>query len=182
MSTENNTSPEPTTTQEDGVQMSEPTPNVADKVSEPTVPNTADQKNNGNQPPALDLNIEDEDEKEIPNPNIVLLRSAYEKLMDVVSDREYTPENILVLITKAVQIVQKMKRGKEFLTGPEKKAIVMSLIKKWVKYTPYLSDSQRQYIQEVFIPTMLSGIVDSLCEINIHKMVEKCGVFKCLCS
>lgn len=175
-----NQTPEQTSTQVTDEAPEQTSTRVIDQAS--TSNDSTSEEANRVNPPALDLNVEDEDEKEIPNPNIALLRSAYEKLMDVVSDHEYTPDNILVLITKAVQIVQKLKRGKEFLTGPEKKAIVMGLIKKWVKYTPYLSDSQRQYIQEVFIPTMLSGIVDSLCEINVHKMIEKCGVFKCLCN
>lgn len=113
-------------------------------------------------------------EASIPNPNIALYELAYEKFKQIADTKKANVGSILIIVAVAVQVVQNMKRGNvENLTGAEKKAIVINMIKKWINETNSLAEDDKVYLINVFIPYSLDGAIDSLCQLNINKLIQK---------
>lgn len=121
---------------------------------------------------------------DIPNPNTIIYKLAYARLKKIASGQKITATSITILVASAMQIVQDTKRnGIDPLTGEEKKAIVTKMIHQWVDESEGLTLEDKQYLNYVFIPTMLGGIIDSFCSLNINgitkKSLNKCFVFCC---
>ena len=75
-----------------------------------------------------------------------------------------------------MQIVQTTKRGNQFLTNEEKKAIVINVVRKVVREVD-MDEEVRTYLADVFIPVLLPGVIDSLCNLDVHDV----GVALCPC-
>jgi hypothetical protein len=112
----------------------------------------------------------------LKNPNEILVEKLFTILADRVKKVPLTTTNIVELIGITIQLVEKLKRGKEFLPNNEKKSIVLNLIRRIVKETP-MDEELRVYFDSVFIPLMLSRIIDSLCSLDINQV--KRSLFSC---
>jgi hypothetical protein len=110
----------------------------------------------------------------LPNPNIRMYELAYEKFKRIAATRGHDLGAMLVLVGIALQIVQKMKRGKDFLENHEKKAIVTKMIKAWINESPNFTEKDKEYLVQVWVPTMLGPAIDSLCELDVNKTTAKC--------
>ena len=114
---------------------------------------------------SADVSVDDA----LKNPNQALVDRLFTLLAERVNKVPLTHTNIVELVGITIQLVQKLKRGKEFLTNEEKKSIAMHLIRRVVKETP-MDDELRVYLDSVFIPLMLSGVIDSLCSLDVHEV------------
>lgn len=110
------------------------------------------------------------------NPNQILAEKLFSLLSDRVKKVPLTNANIIELIGITIQFVEKLKRGKQFLSNDEKKSIVLHLIRRIVKESP-MDEELRVYFDSVFIPLMLSGIIDSLCSLDVNAV--KRSLFSC---
>jgi len=111
----------------------------------------------------------------IPNPNILMYEMAYKRFKDLVKGKGHNLGSILILVANAVQIVQTLKRGKgaDFLTGKEKKAIVINMIKRWIDESPNFTEQDKIYLRDIFVPCMLDGAITSLCSLDVNKASQK---------
>jgi hypothetical protein len=117
---------------------------------------------------------------EIPNPNDDIYEKAYAQFLDVIQGKEISAGKVILIVAIATQIVQNLKRNGVDPLGPkEKKAIVINMIKRWVDDAEDLDEVDKEFIKTVFIPCSLDGAIDSLCSLNVNKIVEK-KTKKCL--
>jgi len=110
---------------------------------------------------------------EIPNPNIKLYELAYSKFVKLVKNKGHGVGDMVILVGIAVQVSQTIKRGEDMITGKEKKAIVINIIKCWVDDSPDFADEDKVYLKEMFIPCVLDGVIDGLCSLNLNKVAKK---------
>ena len=110
----------------------------------------------------------------LPNPNIRMYELAYAKFKRIAATRGHDLGAMLVLVGIALQIVQNMKRGKDVLENHEKKAIVTKMIKAWIHESPNFTEKDKEYLVQVWVPTMLGPAIDSLCELDVNKTAAKC--------
>lgn len=111
----------------------------------------------------------------IPNPNEALFKSAYAQVQKMENLKKVSVASILVLVATCTRIVQNLKRDNTIpLSKEEKKAIVINLVQKWVDDNDQLSDEDKLYLNGIFIPTMLDGAIDSLCDLDMHNIKQCC--------
>lgn len=111
--------------------------------------------------------------------DLTLYDIAYLKLGEVVRKKQFGVGDILVLVGLSTQIVQGLKTAKKDpIDKPVKKAIVVRLITQWIDDANHLSEQDKFYLKNIFVPTMLDGAIDSLCELEVNKIVKsKCDKF-----
>lgn len=107
-----------------------------------------------------------------------LAEQAFASLLKLANNQPLTHTNIIQLTGATIQLVQGLKRGKEVLTNAEKKSMVFYLINRLVKEIP-MDEELRTYFTSVFIPLMLSGVIDSLCDLDVNTLNSKSC---CLCQ
>jgi hypothetical protein len=113
---------------------------------------------------------------DLHNPNQVLA----DQVFDVLKLRTpLTHANIIEIVGVAIQMTERLRRGKEMLTNNEKKSIVTYLIRRLVNEAP-MDDDLRSYFTNVFIPVMLSGVIDSLCSLDVHEL--QTSLLACCCA
>lgn len=122
-----------------------------------------------------------EEKSNIPhNPyDLTLYDIAYLKFSEVARSKQFGVGDILVLIGVTTQIVQGLRTAKKDpLDKPAKKALVVRLITQWIDDAQHLNEQDKFYLKHVFVPTMLDGAIDSLCELEVNKIVKsKCDKF-----
>lgn len=104
-------------------------------------------------------------------------KQAYDLVMKMVSNKTITQINIVEIVGIAIQVVQTQKKGSTPLTNDEKKTLVMSIISKLVEELPGIDPDVKIYLTQIFIPVMLSGLIDSLCNLNINDIKD--GIKSC---
>ena len=102
----------------------------------------------------------------VHNPNQVLAGKVFANLKKIIEGKPLTRTNIAELVGATIRMAESLKRGKDPLTGEEKKSIVMYAINQLVHETP-MDEELRAYFTEIFIPLMLSGLIDSLCSLQV---------------
>lgn len=108
---------------------------------------------------------------EIPNPNQLVAQNVFNTVIKSIEGKPITNQNIIEIIALTMQVVQTTKRGSQFLTNEEKKTIVMNVVRKIVRESP-MDAEVRTYLADVFIPVLLPGVIDSLCNLNVHDIGE----------
>jgi hypothetical protein len=104
---------------------------------------------------------------------------TYSSLLKIVHKRQIRPANILVAVGMAVQLVQTTKHQKHILANADKKQMVINLLHKLVKDID-ATDAERKYLARVFIPKVLDGAIEAMCEMDIQNMTK--NICKCLLS
>lgn len=109
------------------------------------------------------------------NPNDILTQRVYDSLLKFTTGKPLTTTNIVELVGFAVRTVQNLKRnGTQPLTNEEKRSIVMVAIQRLIRELP-MDEELRVYFNDVFIPIMLGGVIDSLCSLQVNVAdVKKC--------
>jgi hypothetical protein len=157
--------------------MSESEPKPTDVKTEDVKLEPLESKNEAKENVQVSLNTEDvppklsrltstTDEVKLHNPNEFLLERLYKLLTDRINNKPLTNANIIEFVGLSVQLVEKAKRGTEPLTNEEKKSIVTNLIIKLIRSTQ-MDDELKSYFEHIFIPLMLSGVIDSLCSLKV---------------
>jgi hypothetical protein len=113
---------------------------------------------------------------EIPNPNDEIVLKVYNSVMKMVDKKTISQDNIIEIVGNVIQTVQLVKRGKEILTNEEKKAIVINIVQRLVNESP-IDETVKKYLVEIFIPSLLPGVIDSLCNLNVNKVIKS----SCFC-
>lgn len=106
----------------------------------------------------------------IPNPNEEIAVQVYNQLKELVSGQIHQ-DNIVKIVGLAIQIVQRMKRDNLPLSNEEKKSIVIVVIHRIVQDV-VKDDTVRGYLEDIFIPMLLPGIIDSLCDLNVNDIKQ----------
>lgn len=123
----------------------------------------------------LNLNIEPV-ASELHTQNQVLANQVFESLKQ---RAPLSNANVIELVGLAIQLTARLRRGNEVLSNAEKKSVVTYLIRRLVNESP-LEDDLRSYFTNVFIPVMLSGVIDSLCSLDVHEL--KASLLSCCCQ
>ena len=95
----------------------------------------------------------------IVNPNFAIANKILTDLRELVHSSPLDENNIIELVTDVINTVEVIKRGKETLTGEEKRSIVIYVINQIIQEAP-VSDELRMFFNVVFIPLVLPPLVD----------------------
>lgn len=107
------------------------------------------------------------------------MKSLYQKLSNLIKDKEVSISTITAIIGLATQIVQDVEINGLKLSNIDKKEAVLALASFVISKAP-IEQSQKDFLQNVFMSDIASGVIDSLCDLDVHKVkevVEK--VFSC---
>lgn len=110
---------------------------------------------------------------DIPNPNIEITEKVFHIVVDKMQGKPISQMNIVEVVVYAMRTVEKIKRGKDILNNMEKKAIVMNIIQRFVRETS-MDPEVKIYLTDIFIPTLLEGVIESLCALDVHETVTSC--------
>ena len=109
-----------------------------------------------------------------------LFKATYRRFYTMVVGKEFTPGNIILAVGLAVQCAQVAKHNKRLLSNQRKKELVMQMINKLVDEIDCSADDKAN-LKDVFIPTLLGPTIDSLCALNVQKLVKSgLRLFCCL--
>lgn len=159
-------------------------PEVAPDVDNAVnIPVTAAVVNNPVQPPppstkkvkvSRQLNVEVDSSALAPvvltNPNEVLVQQIYDTVKKYLNGQSLTQSNAVAIVGIAMRTVQTIKKG---LTTADKKSIVMYTIQRLVGELDVDSEV-KSYFTDIFIPLLLSDVIESLCELNVHVVMKTC--------
>jgi hypothetical protein len=95
----------------------------------------------------------------IVNPNIAIADQILSNLRHIVQLNPLDENNIISLVTDVISTVSIVKRGKEMLSGEEKRSIVIYVINQIIQEAP-MSDELRMFFNVVFIPLVLPPLVN----------------------
>lgn len=106
-----------------------------------------------------------------------IYKLAFDRVKAMAYGKDITPAKITILVLLCIQIVENI-ATKDFkkvnISGALKKEIVIKLITEWVNNISNFNDDDKLYINNIFIPTILSGMIDSLCDLDLQKTVKNC--------
>jgi hypothetical protein len=106
----------------------------------------------------------------LTNPNEVLVQQIYDTVKKYLNGQSLTQSNAVAIVGIAMRTVQTIKKG---LTTADKKSIVMYTIQRLVGELDVDSEV-KSYFTDIFIPLLLSDVIESLCELNVHVVMKTC--------
>lgn len=106
----------------------------------------------------------------LTNPNEALVQQIYDTVKKYLNGQSLTQSNAVVIVGIAMRTVQTIKKG---LTTADKKSIVMYTIQRLVGELDVDSEV-KSYFTDIFIPLLLSDVIESLCELNVHAVMKTC--------
>jgi len=114
---------------------------------------------------------------DIPNPNIEISEKVFNVVVDKMKGKPISQMNIVEVVAYTMRTVENIKRGKDTLNNNEKKSIVMNIIQRFVQESS-MDAEVKVYLTDIFIPTLLEGVIESLCALDVHEITTSC--FPCL--
>jgi hypothetical protein len=108
---------------------------------------------------------------ELSNPNEEVANNAFDLLQLAMKGMDLTPDNIVQIVGMGIKVVEGLKRDNTPLSNNDKKSIVMIIVKRLVMTTD-LSDTVKSYLNDIFVPLLLPGIIDSLCSLDVNDIAS----------
>jgi hypothetical protein len=101
----------------------------------------------------------------------VLADKAYDEVIKAANGLKVTQNNIIQLVGIVIQIIESIST-KQKIANSLKKNIAIFVIQKFVGCANGIEEMTKTYLEQIFIPTMLSGVIDSLCNLDVHEIVR----------
>jgi hypothetical protein len=114
-----------------------------------------------------------------PLGNDLLVLQMFDCVQKMFNNRSLDIKSLIELVGLAIQMVENAQINHVFLLGSEKKALVIQFINYALQKLPIIDEDTKQYLEHIFVPTILSDLIDSLCNLNVQSLrlrVADCGL------